>query len=103
MLRAGVPVDCWEEYNQTALHSAAWNNHIDVANVLMENGANINQQDRHGITSLMRAATVNSTDIMEVLLHHDADRYIVDEGGKTALDWARLFSRKEAIRLLEKY
>ena len=42
MLRGGVPVDCCNEEDQTALHLAATNNRIDVVNVLLKSGANVN-------------------------------------------------------------
>ena len=71
--------------------------------MLLESGANVNWQDRSSFTLLMGAAISNSTGVMEVLLHHGADRSFVDEKGKTALDLARLYNHKEAIRLLENY
>ena len=43
MLHEGVPVDCCEEYDVTALYWAANNNRIDVVNVLLESGANVNR------------------------------------------------------------
>ena len=103
MLRAGVPVHCCDKYDSTALLWAAFHSRIDVVNVLMKSEANINRQNRHGYTPLMRAAFDNSTDVIEVLLHDCADRSIVDVKGNTALDLAREFNYKEAIRLLEKY
>ena len=103
MVREGVPVDCYDEYDSTALNWAALYNNIDVVNVLLESGANVNWQDRSSFTLLMGAAMSNSTGVMEVLLHHGADRSFVDEKGKIALDLARLYNHKEAIRLLENY
>ena len=103
MLREGVPVDCCDTVDQTALSCAVFFNHINVVNLLLESGANVNRQHRSGVTPLIVAAMMNYTNVMEVLLHHGADRSFVDEKGKTALDLARLYNHKEAIRLLENY
>ena len=102
MVLEGVPVDCYDEYGSTALNWAALYNNIDVVNVLLESGANVNWQDRSSFTLLMGAAMSNSTGVMEVLLHHGADPSIVDVVERTALEWARMRYREEAVRLLEK-
>ena len=103
MLRDGVPVDCYYEDSRTALYWAVYYDGIDVVKVLLESGANVNRQDRNGRTPLIQAAINNNTDVMEVLLHHGADPSIVDVVERTALEWARMRYREEAIRLLEKY
>ena len=102
MLRDGVPVDCYYEDSRTALYWAVYYDGIDVVKVLLESGANVNRQDRNGRTPLIQAAINNNTDVMEVLLHHGADPSIVDVVERTALEWARMRYREEAIRLLEK-
>ena len=103
MLHEGVPVDCCNQYDLTALHCAAFANRTDVANVLLESGANVNRQNRSGRTPLMQAAMMNSTDVIEVLLRHGADRSMEDIKGDTALDRARTHNHKETMRLLKKY
>ena len=99
MLRTGVSVDCFDEIDSTALHLAASYNHIDIVNVLMDSGVNINQETRSSYTPLMINAMYNFSDVMEVLLHHGADQPIVDVYNKTILDIALRFNYKEFIYL----
>ena len=103
MLRAGMPVNCFDDNDRTALHWAALNNRVDVVHVLLESGVNINWQNLWGNTPLMEAVKRNNTVVMEMLLQYGADQSIVDEEGITALEIARILNYEEAIRLLEKY
>ena len=81
------------------LYCAAGCKRVDVANILLESGVNINQQDRDGYIPLMTAVFESHNDVMEVLLHHGADPSIVDMVGRTAVDLAHLFNSEKAIRL----
>ena len=45
-----------DERKQTALHYAAWHGHVDVAKVLIQNGADVNAVDKNKSTALHWAA-----------------------------------------------
>ena len=55
---------------------------LDVARYLIEKGADLNVQDKHGRTALMRFAFTNYT---QLLLDSGADVNLVDKDGKSAV------------------
>ena len=50
MLQKGVPVDCVDWYDRTALFRAAANNRTDVIRLLLQKGVDVNKRDRIGET-----------------------------------------------------
>ena len=56
MVEAGMPVDIVDGDGWTALKRAAFNNQTDVVRYLLNNGANMNEQDRWGKTALYEAS-----------------------------------------------
>ena len=74
-------------------------NKIQQRILLLENGANVNWQDRNDETPLIRAAHYGRIYVMELLLYHGTDPSIKDKYGQAA----RVNKSEEAIRLLEKY
>lgn len=74
-------------YN-TPLMIAAWQGSLDLVQLLVENGACINQQDRgNGFTALIKAAYRNHADVVRYLLEVGADTTIHSWEKKTALDY----------------
>ena len=103
MVEAGMPVDVNDGDGWTALFRAARNNQTDVVRYLLNNGANVNKQNRWGGTALHWASTMNCTHVMRILLKHGARKDIKDGSGQTPIDSARLLNKKEAVDLLEQY
>ncbi len=77
-----------------ALHSAAMNGNIEIAEVLLKYSADINGIDvEHGMrTPLMVAAVFNKTEMQNFLLEHGADEQCVDTAGKK---WSELLDSSE--------
>lgn len=74
-------------YN-TPLMIAAWQGSLDLVQLLVENGACINQQDRgNGFTALIKATFKNHAEIVRYLLDMSADTTIHSWEKKTALDY----------------
>ncbi|CAH0549306.1 unnamed protein product [Brassicogethes aeneus] len=59
--------------NRTALHVAGLTGNVEMANVLVSNGADINAQDINGYSPLMFAVYKNHTETVEFLINQGAD------------------------------
>jgi len=72
-----------DEHGATALIYAGGNRHIKVVRLLIENGADVNLQDKSGRTALMGGA--DYPEIVEILLNNGADVNARDQWEWTAL------------------
>ena len=72
----------------------------NVVEMLLANGANINDTDEQGLTPLMKASLYNYTNIIELLLSRGVDIHEQNTNGATAILYASLHSQKDAIQLL---
>ena len=78
-----------QKTNLAALHCAASKGHVDVAKLLLQNGADVNAVDKDKETALHFAARKGrGGDIVEVLIQNGADVNAVDKFKKTALHYA---------------
>lgn len=84
----------------TALHYAVFYNHIDVVRYLVENGANVNQQNLSGLTPLFWSLDQGLYDIAKVLLEHGADTSIFSKDGYAVLHKAVASNAMEAVKYL---
>ena len=89
MLQEGVPVDCVNRFDQTALIGAAALNRTDVIRLLLQKGADVNKRDRFGSTPVHWAAVRNSTEAIAMLIDHGASINITNDYGKKPIDLAR--------------
>ena len=72
------------------IHAVEWKQ-IDLIQLLLEYGANINVQDRNnGFTPLMYAAKFNNRDLCDFILASGADKSITNKNGKTATELAKI-------------
>ena len=88
MLQEGVPVDCVDRCDQTALFYAAFNR-TDVIRLLLQKGADVNKRDRFGSTPVHWAAVRNSTEAIAMLIDHGASINITNDYGKKPIDLVR--------------
>ena len=86
MVEAGMPVDIYDGEDRNALIRAARNNQTDVVRYLLNNGANVNKQNRWGSTALHFACSSISTDAMRILLQHGARKDIKNDRGSKPMD-----------------
>ena len=74
------------QHGQTALMLAVSHGRLDMVQLLVEAGADLNIRDEDGSTALMCAAEHGQTDIVKHLLTHpDTDIFAKDNDGLTAL------------------
>uniref|UniRef100_A0A1B6E6E2 Uncharacterized protein n=2 Tax=Clastoptera arizonana TaxID=38151 RepID=A0A1B6E6E2_9HEMI len=77
------------QHGQTALMLAVSHGRLDMVQLLLESGADINIQDEDGSTALMCAAEHHHIEVVKLLLAHpDCDLTITDYDGSTALNIA---------------
>ncbi|PZD70711.1 hypothetical protein C1752_10226 [Acaryochloris thomasi RCC1774] len=72
----------------TALTYAARDGYTEIAQLLIDAGAEVNWIDREGVTPLILASLKGHTKIAQLLLHHGADKTVIDQWNRTALDYA---------------
>ena len=85
------------------LHAAAMDGHLEMTEMLLDGGADINTcEGCDGRTALMLAAQFGQIQIIDVLLRRGADPSIRDWEGLSALDWARRSNPAEMIPLFER-
>jgi uncharacterized protein len=91
----------WE--NATLLHDAVQQNHKDVAQYLLEKGADVNAGKTDGVTALHMAARNGNIEIITLLLEYGATINILDAKGWTPLDRAEKWGQKNAAEFLRQH
>ena len=100
MLREGMPVDVSSGNGFTALHYATLFNRTDVIKRLVDEGADVNRQDRwYKDTPLHLAARDNYTEAVRLLLDNGADINLKNNDNKTPLHVALKGSEIESLLL----
>jgi hypothetical protein len=92
-----------EKYGQTPLHIAAFNDHINVAKLLLENKADVNAKANNGSTPLHLAAAKGNKDMVELLLDNKADVDAKDNDGWSPLHSAVTYGRKDVEDFLREH
>ena len=101
MLQEGVPVDCVDWFDQTALLWAVIYKRTDVIRLLLQIGADVNKRDSDGDTPVHYAAMMNSTEAIAMLIEHGASINITNDKGEKPIDYARRWEREAAVCMLE--
>lgn len=101
LLSLGLGIEATNEYSNSLLQKAIESSSFDVAQLLIEHGANVNHQDSNGTTPLMRAAQ-SMPEIIELLIEKGANIEDKDNKGKTAFQWAVDSKENVSIYLLAK-
>jgi len=75
----------------------------NIAQWIIDAGANVNTKSMSGWTPLMIAAMNGHKDIVKLFLDNDADINIKDYEQCTALRYALRYGHKDIVKLLKKY
>ena len=79
----GIDVNKATKFGETALMVAVKKNSLEIAEMLLERGANVNMQDEGGMTALMKVR--NNVDMVNALIDKKAEIKQKDNDGNTAL------------------
>lgn len=91
LLEKGVRSDCAGWDGMTPLHYAVQNGHLNVAKILILNGAKVNPTDIDDRTPLLLAVHFNQLDIAEFLMQQGGDPNIRDLDGLSPLFYAAAY------------
>ena len=80
-----VGIDALDGYKRTSLIWTSCYNNTDLLKWLIDNGANINHQDRNGFSALHFAVKEQHFDTAEILIKNKADLELKDSNGNTPL------------------
>ncbi len=97
LIAAGANIDVHDDQKRNPLHYAAINTSQELATLLLEKGADINQRDKsNGFSPLQWAIHYGRHQMVEFFLEKGADAEVKNNNGQTALQAARA-GRNEAI------
>jgi len=86
-------------HESTALHMASRSGHVEVACLLLNNGANAEAQDRHSSTALHVASKKGHIDVVRLLLEREMDPTAKDDSDLTPPKLAFRAGHVEVVRL----
>ena len=101
-LLSEVGVDACDSYLRTALIYATFYDNLDLLAWLIDNGANINHQDRNGYSALHFAGQEKKLRPAKLLLDKGASLELEDVYGNTPI-WNTLFNSKGDTQLVDFY
>lgn len=90
--------------NTTLLHAACYDGRVDITELLISLGAEVDAREVGGRTPMHHAANNGHVEVIDVLVRHGANLELKDNAGMTALMWAnisRSARRSECITSLE--
>ncbi|CAE7733005.1 unnamed protein product, partial [Symbiodinium pilosum] len=103
LLQAGADTDLQNKAGRTALMEAARSGHTEIAQLLLQTGAETALKVSDGCyryTALVEAAFFGHTEIVRLLLKAGAESDLKDQFGRTALLQAASKGRRQIVQLL---
>ena len=87
--------------SESPLHTAVSNGHMDIARLLLEQGANVDIRGKNDFTPLHHATYNGNLDMVKLLFNAGADITARNYRGHTPLSCARDGGRVEVIQFIE--
>jgi len=95
-------IEATDGYLRTALILATLHKNEDLLSWLIEQGANVNHQDRNGDSALHFAGQEKNEAAAKLLLKAGADLNVVDIHGNAPL-WRAVFNARDDLRIVNLY
>lgn len=99
LLDHGAPLNR-DDLQWTALHYAVFAGHQEIAEYLLQQGAQVNARSPNGSSVLMMAAYEGKPELAKRLMELGADPALANENGHTALDWAMKYDHLQVARAI---
>ncbi len=100
LIAVGCPIDFRDDCERTALHHASDVGNLEVVELLVSNGADVNIIDKYSWTALQFAAnSMGNEDILKYLISKGAQVGIRDNNGRIPWDFAYYNAMKEVPEL----
>ncbi len=101
LLEAGADANAKDKkFQSSALMWAAHEGHTDIMNLLIENGAKVDEQRSTGETAFWFTAQKGQLEAMKILVSHGADINVIGRESKSALDIASQNGYQEIVDYL---
>lgn len=100
LLKQHVDVNTPQVDGMSALHWAAYQDDLEIAELLVRAGANVKAANRYGVTPLSLACTNGDAALIELLLTAGADPNAALPGGETALMTAARVGSLASVKAL---
>jgi hypothetical protein len=99
-----INVNVKDVYGWTPLHYSAENGHVEIAGLLLQNGAEVNVRSNYGNTPLHLAAIRGQVDVLHLLVENGADFEAQNNYGQRALHCAARYGHLPIIQeLISRY
>ena len=99
-LKEGANPSDQDEYENTPLLLASWNERLDIIKFLVSKGANINHQNKCGASALTMASQRGYLDVVMYLISKGADINLRNGRGLSALDCAKFYIKTKVADYL---
>lgn len=80
------------------MHHAADGGHVDILELLVESGANVDEKDKHGMTPLLSAIFEGHKDCVEYLLSKGASKTGTAPSGQSYIECAETDEIKQLLK-----
>lgn len=97
----GATINWRDKYGFSPLMLACGVGNINILNLLLKSGADLESQTNKQETALLLASKAGKYDVVKWLLDHGADINAEDKKGKSALDWAKANGHQKIVDLLQ--
>ena len=88
---SGFDIDLKEDIDQTPLHLATQEGHVEVMQILLNSGAKVDEQDQYGYTPLHYAAIIRNIQAIKLLLEYKPNLDLKNYYGETVCELLKGF------------